>query len=253
VDRLRCSLLFICSCLVLPSAIHAQDTLVPPEVEQIPGPACAGIPQWNANTQPATCTSKQLSEWLSDITHWRAERRIRVGYDDSLYREPALLWTQSSFVQPQMMIHDRKFYDPSTRTYTVDRYLDDVNRRYGGIDSVLIWHTYSNIGIDNRNQYDLFRDLPGGLSAVKKMVDDFHKRNVRVFFPAMLWDQGTHNEGIPDAEALTGELAAIGADGINGDTLDGIPHNFLKASESKGHPVALEPELGSGLRRNAGI
>jgi len=244
VDRLRCSLLFICSCLVLPSAIHAQDTLVPPEVEQIPGPACAGIPQWNANTQPATCTSKQLSEWLSDITHWRAERRIRVGYDDSLYREPALLWTQSSFVQPQMMIHDRKFYDPSTRTYTVDRYLDDVNRRYGGIDSVLIWHTYSNIGIDNRNQYDLFRDLPGGLSAVKKMVDDFHKRNVRVFFPAMLWDQGTHNEGIPDAEALTGELAAIGADGINGDTLDGIPHNFLKASESKGHPVALEPELG---------
>lgn len=235
-----------CAWLALAIALHAQDTQVPPAWEQIPGPVCAGIPQWNALTQPAPCTRGQLSEWLRDIAHWRAERRIRIGYDDSLYREPSLLWTQSSFVQPQMMIHERKFYDPATRRYTVDRYLDDVNRRYGGIDSVLIWHTYSNIGIDSRSQYDLFRDLPGGPSAVKQMVDDFHSHNVRVFFPTMLWDQGTHDEGVADAEALAGELASVGADGINGDTLEGMPRTFRNASDSKGHPLALEPELGPG-------
>ena len=150
---LRSSLCSAFAYLVLVSAACAQDTLVHPAWEQIPGPTCAAVPEWNAPGPPATCASFQVSEWLRDITHWRAERLIRVGYDDFLYREPALLWTQSSFVQPQMMIHDRKFYDPSTRAYTVDRYLDDVNKRYGGIDSVLIWHTYSNIGIDSRNQY----------------------------------------------------------------------------------------------------
>lgn len=222
----------------------AQDSTVQPVWEQIPGPGCAGIPEWNAAGPPATCTNFQLNDWLREITHWRAERLIRVGYDDVLYRDPALLWTQSSFVQPQMMIHDRKFYDPATRHYTVDRYLDDVKQRYGGIDSVLIWHTYSNIGIDSRNQYDLFRDLPGGAEGVKQMIDDFHKHNVRVFFPIMLWDQGTHNEGIPDADAITQELTSVGADGINGDTLEGIPQSFRFASDKQHHPLALEPELG---------
>jgi formylglycine-generating enzyme required for sulfatase activity len=145
-----------------------------------------------------------------------------------------------------MMVHDRMFYDPSTRKYTVDRYLDDVNHRYGGIDSVLIWHTYSNIGIDSRNQYDLFQDLPGGVSGVKQMVDDFHRHNVRVFFPIMLWDQGTHDAGLSDAEAISNELASVGADGINGDTLDGMPRNFRDAAEKKGRLLALEPELGPG-------
>lgn len=26
--------------------------------------------------------------------------------------------------------------------YTVGKYLDDVDRRYGGIDSLLLWHSY---------------------------------------------------------------------------------------------------------------
>ncbi len=50
-----------------------------------------------------------------------------MGYDASQYDRPELLWTQTSFIQPQMMMHDRYFYDPVERKYTVDRYLDDVD------------------------------------------------------------------------------------------------------------------------------
>jgi hypothetical protein len=96
-----------------------------------------------------------LQEWLADIEHWRNERRVRIGYDGSEYDRPELKWTQSSFIQPQMMVEERYFYDPVARRYTVDRYLDDLDQRYGGIDSVLIWHPYPNLGIDNRNQFDL--------------------------------------------------------------------------------------------------
>ena len=96
-----------------------------------------------------------------------------------------------------MMAEERYFYDPVTGEYTVDRYLDDLDTRYGGIDSVLIWPVYPNIGIDNRNQWDLHRDLPGGIPALRKMVEDFHRRGVRVLFPSMPWDNGTRDVGVP--------------------------------------------------------
>ncbi|MFX5956990.1 hypothetical protein ABTF01_21575, partial [Acinetobacter baumannii] len=79
----------------------------------------------------------------------------RLGYDDAQYRRPELQWTQRSFVQPQVMVEDRLLYDPVQRVYTVQRLLDDLRQRYGGIDSVLLWPVYPNSGVDNRNQWDL--------------------------------------------------------------------------------------------------
>lgn len=239
-------LVLIGACLLvqqIPSA-WSQDTVVHPVYEQIPGPSCGAIPMWNASGPPATCTAAEIDAWLRDVVHWRNERRIRIGFDDSAYHNPALLWTQSSFVQPQMMVHDRYFYNPVTHKYTVDRYLEDVERRYGGIDSVLIWPTYPNMGIDSRNQFDLVSDLPGGVKGVRQMVEDFHRHHVRVLFPVMLWDQGTRKEDVSDAEVIARELASVDADGINGDTLEGMPRIFGTDSASLGHPLALEPELG---------
>jgi formylglycine-generating enzyme required for sulfatase activity len=183
-----------------------------------------------------------MDEWLKEMRAWRTQQLIRMGYESNLYGLPKLKWTQSSFIQPQMMMEDRYFYDPVAHEYTVDRYLDDVTKRYGGIDSVLIWHTYTNIGIDNRNQYDLLRDMPGGPAGVRAMVEDFHRHRVKVLFPVMVWDQGTRDEGKPNWDATAEMMKAIDADGINGDTMDGIPEAFAKAAEKVGHPLALEPE-----------
>jgi formylglycine-generating enzyme required for sulfatase activity len=180
--------------------------------------------------------------WHDDVTHWRMETWIRMGYSSKEYERPELQWAQSSFIQSQMMIQDRYFYDPVAGKYTVDRYLDDLEKRYGGIDSVLIWHTYPNIGIDNRNQYDLLRSMPGGVEGVKQMVADFHRRGVKVLFPIMLWDQGTHDQNMADWDATAKLMAEIGADGVNGDTLGGVPRSFRVASDSIEHSLVLEPE-----------
>jgi formylglycine-generating enzyme required for sulfatase activity len=192
----------------------------------------------------APCTPAAHQEWIADLTHWRAERRIRIGYDPARYAEPDLKWAQSSFIQPQMMVHDRYFYDPAQGKYTVDRYLDDLEKRYGGIDSVLIWATYPNMGIDDRNQQDMVRSMPGGVDGVKKMVAEFHHRGVRVLFPMMMWDQGTHDPGKPWPDAIAEFMKTIDADGINGDTQDGVPLAFSLAAEKFGHPLAFEPEVG---------
>jgi gamma-glutamyl hercynylcysteine S-oxide synthase len=222
--------------------ITAQDTAYAPVSEQISGPPCAALPDENSSGTPKTCSPAEINVWLQDIRHWRNEHYIRMGYDSAEYDLPGLKWTQSSFIQPQMMVHDRYFYDPETRRYTVDRYLDDLTARYGGIDSVLIWHTYPNLGIDSRNQYDLFRDLPGGIEGAREMVSQFHRRGVRVLFPVMVWDQGTHDEGVPDPNAIAKEMALVEADGINGDTQEGMPASFRKAADKIHYALALEPE-----------
>ena len=221
---------------------RAQDSKFPPRDQQIPVP---DIRPEGADPFGTPPSARAIHEaWLADITHWRTERRIRTGYTGSRYDMAPLRWTQSSFIQPQMMIHDRYFYDPVSGQYTVDRYLDDLERRYGGIDAVLIWPTYPNMGIDDRNQHDMIRCMPGGIRGVRRMVADFHRRGVRVLFPMMMWDQGTADAGRPWPEAVAHIMAEIGADGINGDTQDGVPLAFPAAAERAGHPLAFEPEGG---------
>ncbi len=235
--------------LALPA--YGQDTRYQPHDQQIPPPACLTMHfAWEGGG--AACTPATHEEWLKAITDWRIERRIRVGYDGARYAMPALAWTQSSFIQPQMMVHDRYFYDPVAGKYTVDRYLDDLHTRYGGIDAVLVWATYPNMGIDNRNQQDMVRSMPGGVEGARQMVADFHKRGVRVLFPIMMWDQGTRapsmsggmSGGISWPDATAGFMRELGADGINGDTQDGVPLAFSLAAEKIGHPLAFEPEGG---------
>jgi formylglycine-generating enzyme required for sulfatase activity len=197
---------------------------------------------WEGGYTP--CTPADHDNWLKDITHWRFERRIRIGYNGDRYAIPDLKWTQSSFFQPQMMVQERYFYDPVSRKYTVDRYLDDLEKRYGGIDAVLIWPTYPNMGIDNRNQHDMIRCMPGGVEGVRRMIDDFHRRGVRVLFPMMMWDQGTRELDKSWPEQIASLMKEIGADGINGDTQDGVPLAFSLAADKVGHPLAFEPEGG---------
>ena len=208
----------------------AQDTQYKPVNQQIPPPGCLTLKgAWEGGYTP--CTDVTHQQWLTDVTHWRMERRIRTGYDDARYHMPALQWAQSAFIQPQMMVQDRYFYDPVAHKYTVDRYLDDLDKRYGGIDAVLIWPTYPNMGIDDRNQQDMMRSMPGGVAGVRQMVEDFHQRGVHVLFPMMMWDQGTRDPGKSWPDAIAGLMKEIDADGINGDTQDGVPLAFSLAAE----------------------
>ncbi len=227
--------------LALSTIAHAQDTAYRAEGQQIPPPRCMDL--HHAWEGPAiTCPPNIHEHWLADIQHWRSERRIRVAFDPTRYEMPALQWTQSSFIQPQMMVHDRSIYDPVARRYTVDRYLADLEKRYGGIDAVLVWATYPNMGVDSRNQLEMVESMPGGIEGVRQMVADFHRRGVRVLFPMMMWDEGTDKPDQPWPQALAALMKQIGADGINGDTQDGVPLEFSLAAEKIGHPLAFEPE-----------
>ncbi|RPE77034.1 formylglycine-generating enzyme family protein [Vulcaniibacterium tengchongense] len=207
-----------------------------PTPGKAPGWPFAEIGHWKTDVNATS------ADWLRELRDWRREHLTRIGYDDAHYRRPELQWAQRNFVHVQMMVEDRYFYDPVAGRYTVDRYLDDLEARFGGVDSVLIWYVYPNIGIDDRNQFDLAADLPGGLEGLKSAVDDFHRRGVRVFLPTMPWDNGTREQGEPDWRAIARIVKAVGADGINGDTYNGVPRAFFDACDALGRPVVVQPE-----------
>ena len=96
--------------------------------------------------------------WRHTLARWREE--ARDGYDGSGYEDPGLEWTQSCFTVALLWLWDERLYDHSRR-FTPDALLDEAEREHGGFDGVVLWHAYPVIGIDERNQFDFYRDVPG--------------------------------------------------------------------------------------------
>lgn len=220
------------------------SSYVQPHTLGIHLPTPGDMPDWPFHNigQWQVDVNGSVTAWRDGMKKWRTEHLIRIGYDDAQYRRDELAWSQSNYVHVLTMVEDRYFYDPAARKYTVDRYLDDLEHRFGGVDSVLLWYVYPNIGLDDRNQIDMASDLPGGLEGLRQVVEDFHRRDVRVFLPTMAWDNGTRESGIPDWQAITELSAAVNADGVNGDTYYALPRAFHDASDSIGHPLVLQSE-----------
>jgi formylglycine-generating enzyme required for sulfatase activity len=202
---------------------------------ELPGPAEVFFPGPNsASEQPG---------WLEGLKAWRKDRRTLLRYDGAQYERPELQWTQHIFSQVQLLIWDRSLYDPDKGEYTVDRFMTETESRIGPIDAVLIWPVYPNLGVDDRNQFDMLRDLPGGIPGVRGMVQQFHRHSVKVFFPLLVWDTGTRNEGAALPAVMADLLKSVDADGINFDTLESVPPGYREASDAVGHPLALEPQF----------
>ena len=127
--------------------------------------------------------------WLAQLYANRTALRASVNYSPAVY-DSYLLWSPSLHIVPQSHLYDRYLYDTAKGAaegpaagWTVGRFLDDLDARYGGVDGVLLWNTYPNLGVDERSQFDLVGDVPGGLGALRDVVAQFNARGVRVGIP----------------------------------------------------------------------
>jgi len=184
----------------------------------------------------------QQAKWLADLVSDRENTLKTINYAGGVFDQ--VNWTQSAFIQPQMHPYDRYFYDPETHSYTVQKYLQDLKTRYGGVDAILMWPTYTNIGVDDRNQFDYFRTMPGGLDGVKKATDELKASGVRVLWPYNPWDKGTRREPLDDEHTFAKLLKETDGDGFNGDTMGFVPESFWDAAKEDNYPLAFEAEGG---------
>lgn len=171
-----------------------------------------------------------------------AADRAAHGLDRSIYDRPDLAWGARNFACYFLFLYDTAIYDRQARRYRVEAFLDEMEREFGGVDSVVLWQAYPRIGVDQRNQFDFYRDLPGGLAGLKEVTARFHRRGVRVFIDYNPWDTGTRREEVTDAEALGRLVRAIGADGIFLDTMVAAPDALRPTVDRYRRGVLFEPE-----------
>jgi len=180
--------------------------------------------------------------WRDWLEQWRKDKRIALGYDDSYYSDEAFAWVPSNYVSGFLMLWDMTLLDPEDGRYTIEEFIKHGKEQFGGYDSVVLWLAYPILGISERNQTDMYRDMPGGLEGVRDLVEAFHKHGIEVFMPFQPWDGATRQEDQTDAEVLIATTDAINADGIYLDTWYECAPLRLKLDEVR-PGLAIDTEL----------
>ena len=78
-------------------------------------------------TAPTSFDAASVSTWREKLLAWRAAIVAEIGYNGSIYDEPALAWSRLAYVQPQVHLYDRALY--SNGSYTVETFLDGLEHR----------------------------------------------------------------------------------------------------------------------------
>ena len=208
--------------------------------------SAASSPGWRFAPEkpllPAPSDPSLWPDFRRQLADWRAASRRALNYSDALYRRPEFAWVPANFACGFLMLNDELFYDAKSGAYTVAKLLERGRTEFGGFDSVVLWHAYPRIGLDARNQFDFYRDQPGGLAGLRGAVNEFHRAGVRVFLDYNPWDTQTRREGQDDLDALAAMAAALAADGLFLDTMDRGAEAFRAKLDAARPGVALESE-----------
>lgn len=196
----------------------------------------------DAPTDPA-----EWKAFVEGLATWRTQMKEKLNYDGSTYDDPSFKWTQSNYSCGFIMIYDLEFYNPQLGKYTVEKFIERGRKDFGGYDSVVLWHAYPRIGIDDRNQFDFYRDMPGGLTGIREVVRKLHDQHIKVFINYNPWDIGTRRENKSDLEALAMIVSAIDADGIFLDTLKNASFDFRGKLDAVKPGIVVEGELAAEL------
>ncbi|MBX3112353.1 MAG: SUMF1/EgtB/PvdO family nonheme iron enzyme [Fimbriimonadaceae bacterium] len=178
-------------------------------------------------------------QWRQDLHRWRDEARRAQGYDGKPYDDPAYEWVQRAFCVAKVMLFDREWVDPARSEFKVEAWLDRMDRDFGGIDALVLWQAYPRIGVDQRNQFDHYRGVPG----LAQVVDRIHRRGIKTVLAYNPWDTGTRREGKPDEAVLVDMVEEFGFDGVFLDTLRDGGRTLRPALDRAKPGVVLESEL----------
>jgi len=185
-------------------------------------------------------------EWMKfreSLINWRKDAKAKLSYNDDLYKNPDFKWVSSAYNCFFLMMYDELFYDRITDKYMVDEFLNWGEKEFGRLDIVMLWHAYPRIGLDDRNQFDFYRDMPGGLAGIRTVSEQLHRRGVKVYLNYNPWDTGTKREKDSDIDILAQIIHETDADGIFLDTLNRGSNEFREKLDQAKHGVVLESEL----------
>lgn len=170
-------------------------------------------------------------------------------FDNTLYEREDLKWVRHMYVGHFTQYWNNYVYDTVKEKYILDDF-DSLTRKYfGGNDHYMVWCGWPVIGLDQRNQFDLTRALPGGIAKQKEMTDRYKKMGTRVFTHFNPWDLpaskeallgGTNYENSP--ETVSKICSEAGYSGLMFDTRSEAGKWFQDILDKHNTGVTIFPE-----------
>lgn len=162
-------------------------------------------------------------------------------FDDSLLQREDQKWFRSCYAVNLMMNWDTRFFDYKDGKFHVKEHLERMKKLMGGYDVYSIWPTWPALGMDQRNQWDMFRDLPGGYDKLREISDQCHEMDTKFFVCYNPWDESTRSsEGHFDG--MTAITKAVNIDGFVLDTKGGSSMELQNAADAARPGVIMYSE-----------
>ncbi|WP_370962841.1 formylglycine-generating enzyme family protein [Amycolatopsis sp. cg9] len=220
------------------------DPLVPRPIDrptEVRGPLSA-LDEAKIFAAPANPADRPA--WRAKLHEWREDARERHGYTGAAYARPQAAWAASCHSVAQVWLWDELLYSFAEHRFTPERFLADARARFGGLDAVVLWHAYPVIGLDDRNQWDFYRDVPG----LTELIATLHEEGLHVFVDYNPWDVGTRR-GEDDLTELAALVKDLKADGVFLDTLKKAEPDFVDRLEAARPGIVLEGESKLAVER----
>ena len=150
-------------------------------------------------------------------------------FDNSLFEREDLKWMRHTYVMHLIMAWDKFYHDSETGQSGLPAFIERGKKLYGGDDVIGLWPTWPTLGIDQRNQFDMFRDLPGGMARIRHDAEYCRSQGTAFFVCYNPWDESTRNEG--HMEGLYDLIMQTGADGVVLDTQGGSSAELQEAAD----------------------
>ncbi len=168
--------------------------------------------------------------WLYDLT----------TFNDSLYQRSDLQWVRHAYLMTILFAWDQQYYDRFGGRSNFERCVEEWNSTLGPYDVFILWPTWPRLGVDARNQFDLYHDLPGGLPGIRHQAEFMHRRGGKYFLSYNPWDESTRKE--EHLRGMAGLLRATDADGVVLDTWGASSKEFQAAVDSVRPGIVLYSE-----------
>lgn len=133
-------------------------------------------------------------------------------FDNTLYQRKDLQWIQKVYFIDLMFAWDHDYYDYKSRKYTVFDFSYEGKKYFGKYDILGIWPTWPRLGVDERNQWDMYRDLPGGLEETKNISHTLQQSGTKFFIAYNPWDKSTRQED--QFEGMAFLIRSLDANGV---------------------------------------
>ncbi len=161
-------------------------------------------------------------------------------FDNSLFERKDLAWVRSSYLMMLQFAWDDQYYNAKEGKYHFDEFLTKYDALIGNWETFMIWPTWPRLGLDERNQWDMYRDLPGGVKELRRQAEFAHKNGTKYFIAYNPWDQSTRAEG--HTKGMEDMLRTIDGDGVVLDTWGESNKEFQDAADRVKKGIVLYSE-----------